>query len=154
LRAAATGATERLRRAIAGGGRPTAGSDGVVLLQRPSGRRPYAILLAPLQRQTTPLGSFQRTIAAFVGDPDEKRRPPLRALADAFHLTAAESRLLACLIDGRTPADAAALLDVSINTVKTHLRNLLGKMDCARQADIIRVAALHPAWTVRTDDRD
>lgn len=62
-------------------------------------------------------------------------------LAAAFGLTPAEARVLAALMVGTRPKDLAAAHQVSLSTVRTQIAALMDKMDCARQADLLRKAA-------------
>ncbi len=61
------------------------------------------------------------------------------SIRESFGLTPAEIRLTALLGDGRTLAEAAEDLSVSINTVRNQLRAIFDKMGLKRQGDLIRV---------------
>jgi DNA-binding CsgD family transcriptional regulator len=69
--------------------------------------------------------------------------PPtgLHALARAFDLTAAETRLLEQLAAGMTIDEAAAALGIAKTTTKTHLARIFSKTGVARQAELL--ALLH-----------
>lgn len=54
-------------------------------------------------------------------------------------LTAAEHRLLVALVSGSSPQAYASAIHRSINTVRTHLKHLLAKTGCRRQADLVRM---------------
>ena len=54
-------------------------------------------------------------------------------------LTAKERELLAALADGLTNAAIARELDISINTVKFHLKNLFGKIGVANRAQAVAI---------------
>lgn len=71
---------------------------------------------------------------------DDLGTPP-EALANLFGLTAAESRLLAGLLDGDSLADAARKLEIAITTARTHLAHIFDKTGTSRQTDLIRLAA-------------
>lgn len=62
-------------------------------------------------------------------------------LGTAFGITPAESRVLAALMAGVRPKEFAALHKVSLATVRTQIAALMDKMDCERQADLVRKAA-------------
>ncbi|HSW16741.1 MAG TPA: helix-turn-helix transcriptional regulator [Ramlibacter sp.] len=64
----------------------------------------------------------------------------LDTLCLAFDLTPAEARVLAALADGQTPIGHAQAQGVSINTVRKQISTLMQKMDCTRQADLVRMA--------------
>lgn len=54
-------------------------------------------------------------------------------------VTAAERRVARRLADGKTPAEIATQLGVSIYTVRAHLRALYRKLGVNRQAALVRV---------------
>jgi DNA-binding CsgD family transcriptional regulator len=56
-----------------------------------------------------------------------------------FDLSRAEARLVKLLLDGHRLEDAAHLLGVSHNTVKTQLRSAFDKLGCSRQSDLVRL---------------
>lgn len=64
------------------------------------------------------------------------------ALARIFGLTCAESRVLAHLVDDRTPSEISAALGVSVTTVRTHLQALFQKTGARRQAELVRLALM------------
>ena len=61
------------------------------------------------------------------------------SIRESFGLTPAEVRLTSRLAEGRTLAEAAEDLSVSINTVRNQLRAIFDKMGLKRQGDLIRV---------------
>jgi DNA-binding CsgD family transcriptional regulator/PAS domain-containing protein len=62
-------------------------------------------------------------------------------LAAAFGLTRTEARVLSALLQGLSLPDIATRHQISINTVRWHLKQLFEKTNCNRQSDLIRVAA-------------
>ena len=62
-----------------------------------------------------------------------------KLLRSIFDLTDAESRLVGLLVNGFTSNDAADILGVSINTIKSQIRALLTKTSVSRQADLLRL---------------
>ncbi|MEJ0097095.1 MAG: helix-turn-helix transcriptional regulator [Bauldia sp.] len=62
-------------------------------------------------------------------------------MAVAYDLTPSETRVLAFVLEGKTLSATADLLQISENTVKTHLRNIFAKTGLSRQADLVRTAA-------------
>ncbi|WP_410219205.1 helix-turn-helix transcriptional regulator [Paracoccus sp. (in: a-proteobacteria)] len=75
---------------------------------------------------------------------------PVRALREAVRkfgvmhrLSAAETGIVAHLIEGLTPEQIAAERHTSSDTVRTQLKNIYRKTECGRQVDIVRhVAAM------------
>ena len=64
-------------------------------------------------------------------------RPPERA---AYELTPHEVRLLKMLIDGHNYTTAAAELDVSVNGVKFHMRNIFEKLQVHSKSEAVAKA--------------
>lgn len=62
------------------------------------------------------------------------------AIARAFGLTAAETRLLDRLLSGRRLAGAAADLGIAAATARTHLDNIFMKTGASRQVELKQVA--------------
>ena len=58
----------------------------------------------------------------------------------AFGLTPAETRVLTCLLVGRTLAETATTLGIAVATAKTHLEHIFSKTGVTRQADLM------PLW--------
>lgn len=61
-----------------------------------------------------------------------------RPLAKAFGFTPREVAVLMLLLEGKTIGDIAAILGVSLATVRTHVGRLLEKTGTERQADLVR----------------
>ena len=61
------------------------------------------------------------------------------AIAAAFGLTPAETRLLASLFAGRTLTETAATLSITRPTAKTHLEHIFLKTGVTRQAELMRL---------------
>jgi DNA-binding CsgD family transcriptional regulator len=69
------------------------------------------------------------------------RPPEARLLRDLYQLTPREINLALALLQGHSAQQAAAQLGVSVNTVKTHLKNIFEKTGCKNQSQVI--ALLH-----------
>lgn len=81
----------------------------------------------------------QRPLAAvFVAAPEFWQSLNPATLHDLYGLTEAESRLVDRLCAGRSLQEAAEELEVSTNTVRTHLRAIFGKTGTSRQSDLLR----------------
>jgi DNA-binding CsgD family transcriptional regulator len=78
--------------------------------------------------------------AVFVG-PAEDEGDGGEAMAIAFSLTPAETRVVEHLLAGRSLKETAAALDVAVTTAKTHLENVFQKTGAKRQSELMRLAA-------------
>lgn len=70
--------------------------------------------------------------------------PPAGAIAEAFGLTPAESRLVAALVRGGTLVEAAKRNGITINTAKTQLASVFLETGHQRQADLIAAVLGNP----------
>lgn len=101
---------------------------------------------APLFAHVLPLrGSDFRTrlqpaavAAVFIGAPPDAQEGA-EAVAAAFGLTPAETKVLASLFAGRTLAETATTLRVAGTTTKTHLEHIFLKTGVTRQAELMRL---------------
>jgi DNA-binding CsgD family transcriptional regulator/PAS domain-containing protein len=76
--------------------------------------------------------------AVFIGAPPDAQEGG-DALAAAFGLTPAETKVLASLFAGRTLDETAATLGITRPTVKTHLEHIFLKTGATRQAELMRL---------------
>ncbi|TXH36440.1 MAG: LuxR family transcriptional regulator [Rhodospirillaceae bacterium] len=75
----------------------------------------------------------------FILNPDQKVQIDDQALCRLFRLTAAEARVAGLIANGTHLDDIAEQLDVSLNTVRTHLRHIFEKTGVERQADLVHL---------------
>jgi DNA-binding CsgD family transcriptional regulator len=101
--------------------------------------RPVVLRVMPLRRPNQ--AEWSGRIALLVEVPPPVR--PLDALAGAYRLSPAETRLWAALTAGRRLTEAAEESGVSVNTARVQLRALFTKTGVHRQADLMRLALGH-----------
>ncbi|WP_181705740.1 helix-turn-helix transcriptional regulator [Chthonobacter rhizosphaerae] len=65
--------------------------------------------------------------------------PGSSLLQALFDLTRAEARVAKGIMEGKTPADLARTLGVSVDTVRTQLKSVFAKVGVSRQADLVRL---------------
>jgi DNA-binding CsgD family transcriptional regulator len=65
------------------------------------------------------------------------KAPPVELVQSLFDLTPTEARVARSLASGKTVEDIASDGGVSLNTVRTHVRGVLEKTGCNRQAELI-----------------
>jgi DNA-binding CsgD family transcriptional regulator len=76
--------------------------------------------------------------AVFIGAPPDAQ-DGADALAAAFGLTPAETKVVASLFAGRTLDETATTLGITRPTVKTHLEHIFLKTGVTRQAELMRL---------------
>ena len=129
-----------LSRAIASVNRPIdlalTTSPAVVVARRPL-QRPLILQAIRLSGLAGGLFSPAR-IMLIVTDPGGAiTATPLEYAQKAFGLTLAEGRLVANLEQGLSLAMAAEVLEISVETARSHLKRVFAKTDTARQTDLM-----------------
>jgi DNA-binding CsgD family transcriptional regulator len=162
MRAATVADTDALRAAIHTAAAAAAGASlaaaPCVRVGRPSGRSPYAVMVAPVSSSSDGSPSGRRpTILVAITDPE--RRP--RAAADVvrtddvtagdqtsipddvirrlFGLTPGEARLARLIAEGATLREAAMRLGWREQSARTRLKTVLDKTGTHRQAELVRL---------------
>lgn len=90
----------------------------------------------------TPIGAV-----VLIRQVESKWRPNRELLQQRFDLTAAEVRVVLLLFDGHSRKDIAALLKVSMNTLKSQLKSIFSKTGVSRQSELIRLLFINK-WTL------
>jgi DNA-binding CsgD family transcriptional regulator len=67
--------------------------------------------------------------------------PPIELVQSLFDLTPSEARVARSLVIGQTVDEMASAGNVSANTIRTHVRGVLEKTGCRRQAEVVALLA-------------
>jgi DNA-binding CsgD family transcriptional regulator len=78
-------------------------------------------------------------VLLFIIDPANRGGIPLAWIMDAYGLTPAEARVALCAASGATIPETARRLNVSVNTVKTHLTKVFAKTGTSRKTELARL---------------
>jgi DNA-binding CsgD family transcriptional regulator len=78
-------------------------------------------------------------IAVFLSDPQRSVEASEPVLRELYQLTGAETRLACELVNGRTVEEAAAVLGITINTARSHLKKIFAKTQTQRQGELVRL---------------
>jgi DNA-binding CsgD family transcriptional regulator len=110
---------------------------GFLNVSRPSGREPYKVLVTPAP-EAMPFLEKQGTAAAiYILDPEKDVELNLRELQELFGLTFAESNVAASIVKGMDVNETAAALNITRNTVRTHLKRVFEKSGTKRQSQLV-----------------
>jgi DNA-binding CsgD family transcriptional regulator len=129
-----------LSQAIAIGASLGRGPSRVMSVSRPSGWRAYPVIIAPLLGPATGCTGGDAVAAVFIGDPEASQITTVEFFQTLYALTPAEAELVALLARGRTLEEAAAERGVTLNTVRSQLKQVFAKTDTHRQGDLMRLA--------------
>ena len=107
-----------LRRLIAAAAAGTPAADGAHAVARPSGRRPYMVLVAPMPIATPMPGWAAPAAIAVVTDPEQCVELPIALLIRLYGLTRAEAAIAERMGGGKTVKQAAGELRIATNTAR------------------------------------
>jgi DNA-binding CsgD family transcriptional regulator len=123
--------------------KPSADQSGEIELSFAISRRlvsrSYAIVVEPFFRRTP--GSLAGAAILHVSDPEEAPQVPEKILNSLYGLTSAESRLSNLLLKGSDLNEACALLRITRNTGRAHLRSIFDKLGVRTQSQLVAVLA-------------
>ena len=106
----------------------------VVALPRQD-RRPVAARAVPLKGAAQDIFQLAKAIVLLI-DPDNRRRADAGFLSRVFGMTASEARVAERLARGESVAEIAATMNISVETVRTHLKAVFLKTGTRRQAEL------------------
>ncbi len=115
------------------------GAGGFLHVSRPSGLRPFQLLITPMTRQALWESSPAPAALVFVTDPEREDDVPAQILQRLYGLTHAESEMAILMSQGHGLAYAADHLQVTLNTAKSHQRQIFAKTGVHRQAELVRL---------------
>jgi DNA-binding CsgD family transcriptional regulator len=138
----------RLRALLAAAVRTGAGegfdSGATMTIARPSMKRPYLVLVAPLQLAPEP-DSPPGLATLFITDPEIQPDAPDTILRRLFGLTPSEARVANALLVGGRMERAADRLGIRRETARWHLKRIYRKTSTTRQASLVRLLAGGPS---------
>ena len=143
LRAARSQDSQRLAALIQG-----AAKTGCGLGQEPGGilslPTSTGVALSVLVSPCPCLGLLDPAALVFLGMPARSLPLEERFVARRYGLTRAEAKLLQALVDGKRLTDYAEGAGITLNTAKTHLKQIFAKTGSRRQSDLIRLILADP----------
>jgi DNA-binding CsgD family transcriptional regulator len=106
-------------------------------------RLSYRVLVTPLDACEV---QRERGVVwlVFVSELGSERFIDIEVLTQLYELTPSECSLVASLFSGHSLEEAARIQDISINTAKTHLRQVFQKCGVQSQANLLQMLALGP----------
>jgi DNA-binding CsgD family transcriptional regulator len=116
------------------------GLSDVMQVSRPSGRRAFVLMVAPLLDTPPRAAAGEAVSVAFIADQETGHYTATEVLKELYTLTDAEAELVRMLAEGRSLDQVAAARSVTINTVRSQLKQVFSKTDTNRQGDLVRLA--------------
>lgn len=104
---------------------------------RPSGRRPYQIIVLPVSPRMQTAPNLAPSAVVFIIDPEATPEVPPARIARLLGLTGAEARLAAALAGGTSLADYAEAAGITEGTARWTLKQALAKTGTDRQSAFV-----------------
>ena len=109
----------------------------VITVTRPSRARSYALMVGPLL-EPSPGSTLREAVGViFIADPEAGTVTTTEVLEALYSLTHAEAELVRLLSEGRGLDEVAALRGVTMNTVRSQLKQAFSKTDTKRQGELV-----------------
>ena len=122
-------------------GSPARHADGTMTMSvsRPSGKTAFPIVVTPVKCRGVPDGRPAIVAAVITKDTEQRGSVLVPDLAVAFGLTPGEKRLAGLVAGGLGLKEAAEMLGITRNTVRTHMKRVYAKTGVHSQADLVRL---------------
>jgi DNA-binding CsgD family transcriptional regulator len=112
---------------------------GRLLINRPNGKQPLNISITPFKEQDRYARESEKFALIFISDPDRTVATTEDSLRANYGLTKAEARVAKLLADGQSLREISDLLEITPNTVRTHLKRIFSKTETNRQSSLVKL---------------
>jgi len=108
---------------------------------RPTKNAPYQIMLSatPLSSWTLETSPSDRMIVIYVHDPHKPLQATAKQFMAYYELTKAQSKFAHTLCASGNIIGASETLNISVNTARSHLREIYRKTGTSNQSELIRL---------------
>lgn len=118
----------------------TAHFSRALAIHKPSGKNPYTLNFSSLsQKNEFGVGGESPRAIAFLNDNANPVKLNVDLLKATYALTTAEIRIAELLVEGLMNGEIAERLDLSINTIKTQIRQIHEKTNASNRTKLVRL---------------
>jgi DNA-binding CsgD family transcriptional regulator len=110
-----------------------------------SGEETRQVLVTPLPAASPFAQDWQTPLALVLVMEDGKSLSTLQLIGKLYDLSPDELRVASALLTGKSPEEYAQEAGVSINTVRSQLRNVFNKTNTSRQAELVALLSRIPS---------
>lgn len=114
-------------------------AGGFIAVKRPSGKRAFVVMATPLLAAPPGSESTDAVVSVYIADPEAGQVSATEVLETVYSLTPAEADLVRLLAEGHSLEAVAELRGVTMNTVRSQLKQVFSKTDTKRQAELVRL---------------
>lgn len=130
-------------------------SGGAALtVRRPSGARPYAILVSPGASAGSQSAFRIASAVVLIGDSDAGFAASEEVAMQLYGLTPAEARLACSVASGESLESYASARGINVSTARWTMKQALAKTGARRQADLVRILLTSPAAIAKPTAED
>jgi DNA-binding CsgD family transcriptional regulator len=124
---------------------PVHNTDGLLHVPRAL-MRPLSVMVTRLPEMSIPwFGGGVARWMLLLFDPDRRHLASTELIARDLSISAREAEVAAFLVSGYDVKTIAQLLNISIHTVRTHLKAIFSRTGIRTQADLVRRISRGPA---------
>lgn len=149
------GENRRLRALLASAASDAATDEdsgaGVMSLSRPSGRRGFSVWVGSLRSPAPRARRDEASAILFVADAETDRVSTNEVLQHLYRLTPAEADLVRRISSGQSLEQVAEKRGVTMNTVRSQLKQVFCKTDTSRQGELVHLVLTGIA-AIRSDE--
>ena len=116
-----------------------------ITVRRPSGARPYAILVSPGASVASQSAFRIASAVVLIGDSDAGLAASEELAMQLYGLTPTEARLACSVASGESLESYASARGINVSTARWTMKQALAKTGARRQADLVRILLTGPA---------
>ena len=133
---------------------PRRGSSAgeVMSVTRPSGRRSFPLMVGPLLAAHPDSSIDDVKALLFIADPEGGHIGTSEVLEILYQLTPAEGELVRLIAEGRSLEEVAAERGVTMNTVRSQLKQVFSKTGTSRQGELVHLVLTGVASVRKGDE--
>jgi DNA-binding CsgD family transcriptional regulator len=117
-------------------------AGGALALNRAARDRPLHLLVTPVRLAGAQHAAVR--VLVLITDPERSVHFPDATLRQLYGLTPAETEIANGLLNGSSLDEIAQFRGVSVATVRSQMKGLMGKTDTQRQGDLVRLLSTLP----------
>jgi hypothetical protein len=116
------------------------GAGGLVRISRPSGLKPYIVLVSPLPSGDDLFPNSRGGVLFAIHDPANRNTSTEQRIAELLHIPPGAAKVLQAILEGVALKEYADRAGISMNTVRFHLKSAFALTGAKSQAELVRNA--------------
>jgi DNA-binding CsgD family transcriptional regulator/PAS domain-containing protein len=130
---------EKISRAVKDPASVDSTGGEVMIISRESGRRAFPVMVGPLLVARPEHVTDEACAVLFIADTEGRQIVTTQNLETLYQLTHAEAELVRLVAEGRSLEQVATERGVTMNTVRSQLKQVFSKTDTSRQGELVHL---------------